>query len=105
VTNDQHTQLAQHIGKVLRDRRNELGLSIERVAGLADMTANALWLNENGRRIPNGATLLKLAHALKIEDQPLSIFAKLEWEPMGDGFPGMRLVVKNGATREYVHAA
>lgn len=99
---EQRALLAKEIGRLLRARREELGLSLEQVAGAADMTANALWLNEVGRRIPGADTLIKLAHALQMEETPLSAFAKISWEQREDGVPGWELVV---AMREYLQAA
>lgn len=99
---EQRALFAKEIGKLIRARREELGLSLEQAAGMADMTANALWLNESGRRIPGSDTLIKLAHALQMQDTPLSAFAKISWEPMENGVPGWHLVV---AMREYLRAA
>ena len=103
MTSAQHEQLARQIGQVLRARREQLGLTMDRVAGLADMTSNALWLNETGRRVPNSATLIKLAHALQMQDLPLSTFARFTYEPMRDGLPGVQLVIE--AMRELLKAS
>ena len=100
---EQRALLATEIGRILRQKREALGLSMEKVAGYADMTANALWLIESGRRIPGSDTLIKLAHALQIQDLPLSTFAKVSWAPMDDGIPGLQLVIE--AMRELLKAS
>lgn len=104
----QHAVLAAHIGKVLKARRVELGVSQSRVAGQADITQDALWRIEQGNRIPRADTLLKLMAALGLEDQPMSFFARVKWQPASDGIPGMQLVIvprENGDMREYDKAA
>lgn len=102
TTAEQRQIVAQEIGRVLRARREELGLSLEQAAGMADVTANALWLNETGKRIPGADTLIKLAHALRIQDTPLSGFVNVTWEPMGNGLPGLQLVIE--AMRTLLHS-
>lgn len=108
MASTQHALIAARIGEVLREQRTKLGFSQSKVAAQADITQDAYWLIEKGRRIPRADTLLKLMHALGIEDTPFSFFADVVWRPATDGLPGMELVIipsKNGATREFVKAA
>lgn len=99
---------AKHLGSLLKQRRVELGLSQTRVAGVADMTQDGLWMIEQGKRVPRADTLLKIMAALGMEGEPLTFFANVSWEAATDGLPGVQLVIKpseNGAMREYVKAA
>lgn len=50
----------------LKERRNELGLSIRQLAKLADLAHPTVINIEHGTRQPKIGTLLRLASALKV---------------------------------------
>lgn len=95
--------VGKQLGAYLRKTRENLGLSLDNVAGRADMSTSGLWLIEQGRRMPSAFTLSKIAHALGIEGSGIETFIPLRWEPMPQGLPGLRLVV--GTTRTSLQRA
>lgn len=61
-----HTDnLAQEVGLRIRHRREELGITQEKLAALAGMDRTAVGKIERGERRVTVSTLQKLAHALQ----------------------------------------
>lgn len=71
--------LAEFWGESLKARRVELGLSQGQLARAADMTQQAIWQFEHGRRVPLDRTKVELARALGTT--PGDLFP---WPPMED---------------------
>ena len=65
----QENESAIEMGKRIRERREELGLSETELAGLSQITAATLSHIELGNRYPKTDTLLRIAEVLKV---PLS---------------------------------
>lgn len=106
--------VGRRIGDLLRERREELGLTLEQVAGPAGMTASGYWLLEQGDRVPRFDTLLRVLYALGIQDLSARQIVEMEWKQveLASGLPGLRLVVvdepqvdETGATRTLVKSA
>jgi transcriptional regulator with XRE-family HTH domain len=83
VDTDRHPQLKRNLaiewGLRLRARREALGLSQTQLARIADMTQQAVWQFETGKRIPLDRTKVALARALGTT--PGDLFP---WPPMED---------------------
>lgn len=58
--------IAERIGCMVRERRLDLGLSLEKVALRASMSQTGLWEIEQGRNEPRAGTLLRLCRVLKL---------------------------------------
>jgi transcriptional regulator with XRE-family HTH domain len=52
-------------GKNLKERRNEVGMTQEALAELADIDRTYIYRLENGKRAPSLSVVIKLAHAFK----------------------------------------
>jgi transcriptional regulator with XRE-family HTH domain len=92
VPSAEQDRAGEILGRFLREHRETLGLSLEQVAGTADMSTSGLWLIEQGRRMPSAYTLAKIAHAMGLEDRSIASFLPMSWVPMPHGLPGVRLI-------------
>ncbi|MBP3953143.1 helix-turn-helix domain-containing protein [Bacillus suaedae] len=54
------------LGKAIRNKRTELGATIEKVAGIADIHTRTLQRIEHGETSPQVTTLVKIAIALDL---------------------------------------
>lgn len=63
---NKNEELCEAFGKVLRLRRNALGLSQEEFAHRADVSMRFISLLETGKRQPTLTTLYSLSRALEI---------------------------------------
>ena len=63
------------IGKLVRDRRVSMGLSIEDIARQTGISASHLSRIEGGERRPSGHVLQKAARSLKFEESELMFAA------------------------------
>jgi len=61
----------QRFGDTLRRFRNERGLSQERLAEAANLTADYIGFIERGENVPTLTVLLKLAKALSVDASEL----------------------------------
>lgn len=77
---------AAQLGRAIRRLRNQRDLSIEGLAGEADIHATYLWKIENGRRNPTWNVVGRLAVALGLD---LSALARVA-EDVADGEDGER---------------
>lgn len=59
--------LVSHIGKTIRDRRNELNITQPHLAELAQISTNTLYKIERGQGNPSLNVLNKLAEVLGME--------------------------------------
>lgn len=59
------------VGRVIREKREELGLEIQELASKAGVGRNTLSQIERGQRTCTGATLAKIARALNISGAQL----------------------------------
>ncbi len=67
----------RHIGKILRARRKELGLTLEDVAELCDMSIKGYAKIELGDSDPKWSTLMKVFAVLKMDLGDLSVCVRL----------------------------
>lgn len=75
--------LAELWGRCLKSRRVELNLSQNQLARIADMTQQAIWQFEHGKRIPLDRTKVQLARALGTT--PGELFPWPDMEDLADG--------------------
>ncbi|MFZ3591901.1 helix-turn-helix domain-containing protein [Bacillus sp. DJP31] len=68
--------IGQAIGKYIKKRRNELGLTQEQVAERANMSHKHLGKLERGNRYPSGIMLFKILVALETRDSSISMIIK-----------------------------
>lgn len=56
--------ICQRIGDAVRERRVEIGLSLDVLASRIEMSKTGLWEIEQGRNEPRAGTLLRLCNVL-----------------------------------------
>ena len=83
---DFETRLTGRIGRCLRRRRRDLGLSQEDLAERTGVHRTPISLFENGHRLPHTSTLIKLAIGLEIP--VCQILLDIEWPVPGSPLPG-----------------
>ena len=73
-----------HIGKLLKDRRVSLGLSIQEVYRQTGISGSHLSRIEGDERRPSGQVLQKIAKPLKFEESELMVLAGYLSQPVVD---------------------
>lgn len=73
-----------HVGRRIQQRRNQLGMSEERLAEQAGLTPQQIHRHERGSSRIGASRLLDLAHALAV---PVDFFFEDMPHPYDDGFP------------------
>jgi transcriptional regulator with XRE-family HTH domain len=68
---DKPRKIARDLGRIIRRRREEMGLSQEKFAELKDHHRTYIGFLERGERSPNVATLQRVAKALKMRASDL----------------------------------
>ena len=66
LTDTAKSTIQRLLGKLIRDTRNEKRLSLRKLAEEASVSLTLLTEIENGKKIPNIETILKLAYTLEI---------------------------------------
>lgn len=66
TTNRAKSTIQRLLGKLIRDARKEKGLSLRKLSDEASVSLTLLTDIENGKKIPNIETILKLAYTLEI---------------------------------------
>lgn len=75
-------ELCSAFGQRVRERRQKLGKSIEKLASECGLTANYVGGIERGKRNPTLETVCRLAYALRIKASEL--LEDLAWVPSED---------------------
>ena len=68
----------KHLGRILRERRESLGLTLEQTAELCDMSYKGYEEIELGDSNPKFSTLCKIAAALKLDIGELNTCIAME---------------------------
>ncbi len=70
----------RHIGRIIRERRLEKGLTLEKTAELCDMSRRGFEKIELGDSDPKWSTVVKIANILEIYLGDLSVCVEFERE-------------------------
>lgn len=58
--------ICERIGAKVRQRRDELRLSLDELAALTELSKTGLWQVEKGRSEPSAGTVVRLCRALRV---------------------------------------
>jgi len=67
------TLFTEQLGQRIKDRREELNLSLDGLARKTDLSKTGLWQIEKGVSVARVNTLLRLCHVLKISPNKLML--------------------------------
>ena len=58
--------ICERIGKRMRERRKDLGISLDRLAAMTELSKTGLWQIEQGQNEPRAGTIVRLCNALRL---------------------------------------